>query len=154
MCWSCDHATETRADYLKVLRAKVGKKGWTVQYVERRTPLAYTVGLSEWSLPELLVTSVSPARASRVLGAVARAAMRGEPPAPGEQTKVPGGPLAEFVEVDHPDIHCGWAIEHAGSAVRALQVVWADGRGRWPWSAEFCDGRRRQPVLGVRGRAA
>ena len=34
--------------------------------------------------------------------------------------------------------------------IRAFQLVWADGRGRWPWAADFCDQRSRQPVLGMR----
>ena len=33
---------------------------------------------------------------------------------------------------------------------RALQLVWADRRGRWPWAADFDDGRGTQPVLGLR----
>ncbi|AFM19738.1 hypothetical protein Mycch_5051 [Mycolicibacterium chubuense NBB4] len=154
MCWLCDHPGATRQDFLAVLREKARTNGWAVQYVETTMPFAYTVGLSDWNLPELLMTSVSPARAARVLGTLARAAMGGAALVPGEQMKVPGGPLAEFVEVDHPDVHCGWAVTHADGPVRVLQAVWADGRGRWPWSAQFCDGRRRQPVLGVRARAA
>lgn len=155
MCWLCDHPTATRQDYLGVLRTKALKNGWAVQYVESdRSPFAYTVGLNDWVLPELLITGVSPSRASRLLGAVAREALRGSSMAPGEQLKVTGGPLVEFVEVDHPDAHMGWAVEHAQSPICALQLVWADGRGRWPWSASFCDGRRRQPVLGVRAQAA
>lgn len=155
MCWLCDHPSATRQDYLKVLRAKACKNGWAVQYVEsERSPFAYTVGLTDWSLPELLITGVSPSRASRVLGAIAREALRGSALTPGCHFKVSGGPLVEFVEVDHPDAHMAWAIEHAQAPVRALQAVWADGRGRLPWSAAFCDGRRRQPVLGLRSQAA
>jgi hypothetical protein len=154
MCWLCDHPTAVRQAYLDVIRDKARRNGWAVQYVEQRTPFAYTVGLYDWNLPELLVTSVSAPRASRLLGAVARIALRGTAPAPGDRWKVPGGPTVEFVEVDHPDVHCGWAVDHAENPIRVLQVAWADGRGRWPWSPAFCDGRRRQPVLGLRARAA
>ncbi|VEG58440.1 Uncharacterised protein [Mycolicibacterium aurum] len=155
MCWLCDHPTATREDYLGILRTKARQNGWAVQYVESdRSPFAYTVGLHDWGRPELLITGVSPARASRLLGAMAREALRGCALKPGAQLKVTGGPLVEFVTVDHPDVHLCWAVNHAQAPIQALQVVWADGHGRWPWSATFCDGRRRQPVLGVRGRAA
>jgi Domain of unknown function (DUF4262) len=56
----------------------------------------------------------------------------------------------EFVEVEHPDVHVKYAVEICGAGVRALQPVWADERGRWPWDAGWGHGRRRQPVLGVR----
>lgn len=154
MCWMCDHPNATREDYADVLRTKMLKNGWAVQYVESdRIPWAYTIGLHDWGRPELLVTGVSPPRASRLLNSVTRDAIRGRVLAPGKQIKVADGPLVEIVEVDHPDVHMGWAIEVGGPDVRALQLVWADGRGRWPWSAAFCDGRRRQPVLGVRTRS-
>jgi hypothetical protein len=35
-----------------------------------------------------------------------------------------------------------------GSNVRGLQLVWADSRGRWPWSPGFNNGRATQPMLG------
>jgi hypothetical protein len=155
MCWLCDHPNATRDDYAGVLRTKMLKNGWAVQYVESEpTPWAYTIGLHDWGQPELLVTGVSPPRACRLLNNVTRDALRGLALAPGEQIRVPDGPLVEIVEVDHPDVHMGWAIEVGGPDVRAFQLVWADGRGRWPWSATFCDGRRRQPVLGMRAQNA
>ncbi|HTY27026.1 MAG TPA: DUF4262 domain-containing protein, partial [Mycobacterium sp.] len=68
---------------------------------------------------------------------------------PGRQINLPGGPLVEVVEVDYPDVHLPAAVAVHGP-VRAFQLVWADGRGRWPWDADFCDRESRQPVLGVR----
>jgi len=154
MCWLCDHPTATPRDYLAVLRDKVRRYGWAVQYVEGERPFAYTVGLHDWNLPELLITAVSPTRARRVLNAVAREVLGRAALTSGTHLKVTDGPLVEFVEVDHPDVHLCWAVNHAEGPIRAFQVVWADGHGRWPWSPTFCDGRRRQPVLGIRAQAA
>jgi hypothetical protein len=149
MCWICDHPESTRDDYLNELRAKILRCGWAVQYVESdRMPFAYTVGLTRDGLPELLVTDVSPRRAVRLLNGVARGAA--DPLTIGGQITIPSGPLVEVVEVEHPDAHLYMAVEIFGSDVRALQLVWADRRGRWPWAAEFNDGRATQPVLGVR----
>ncbi|MBS1692717.1 MAG: DUF4262 domain-containing protein [Actinobacteria bacterium] len=151
MCWICDHPEATDEDYLERLRQIVRSHGWAVQYIESdRTPFAYTVGLHDCGLPELLVSGVSPDRARRLLSTAARAALRGESFTPGRHTALRAGPLVEVVEVEHPDVHLAWALNHGGPGVRALQLVWADERGRWPWAPRFADGRVRQPVLGVR----
>lgn len=154
MCWLCDHPEATRDDYFDLLREKMRKNGWAIQYVEDRIPFAYTIGLFDCGLPELLVTGVSPPRAMRLLDAAAREAMRGLTFTPGEHITLGTGPLIEIVEVDHPDAHMGWAVAFGGPETRAMQLVWADGHGRWPWAPDFCDGRTRQPVLGYRRRAA
>ncbi|WP_353612212.1 DUF4262 domain-containing protein [Mycobacterium sp. M26] len=146
----CDHPGSTVADYLDVVRAKIDKRGWAVQYVEDpRMPFAYTAGMTAYGLPELLMTNVSPARAARVLNGSAQRLLDGMTLAPGQQVRLPGGPLAEVVEVDHPDVHLPVAVAIHGP-LRAFQLVWADGRGRWPWSADFCDQESRQPVVGMR----
>ena len=151
MCWLCDHPGATQQDYFDLLRTKIVEYGWAVQFVESdRTPYAYTVGLHDRGLPELLVTGLATQRAARLLNSMARHTVRGDRLTPGRQISVPSEPLIEIVEVDHPDAHMGWAMAFGGPEVRALQLVWADRRGRWPWAAGFNDGRRRQPVLGVR----
>jgi Domain of unknown function (DUF4262) len=149
MCWICDHPESTRDDYVNELRAEIRRCGWAVQYVESdRVPFAYTVGLTQDGLPELLITGVSPRRAVRLLNSVARGAA--DPLTLGAQIAIPSGPLAEIVQVAQPDAHLDMAVEIFGSELEAWQLVWADRRGRWPWSADFNDGRGGQPVLGVR----
>ena len=151
MCWLCDHRGATRDDYYDLLLGKIRKKGWTVQYVESDCrPYAYTIGLPDWDVPELLITGVSQQRAHRLLNVVARKLVSGEVLTPGQQVSLPDGPRIEIVEVDHPDAHMGWAVAFGGPEIEALQLVWADERGRWPWSADFADGRATQPVLGCR----
>ena len=155
MCWQCDNPNGTIEEYFDELRATIRTQGWVVQYVESdRTPYAYTIGLHDWGLPELLVTGVSPQRATRLLNKLARDTLRGTTLEPGQQISVPTGPLVEIVKVNHPDAHLNFAVAFGGPDVRAMQLVWADGRGRWPWAPGFCDGRARQPVLGYRRRAA
>jgi hypothetical protein len=147
----CDHPGSTVEDYLDEIRAKIRKRGWTVQYVESdRVPYAYTVGLTGHGLPEFLMTGVSPQRAARLLGGVAQSAAGVDFPTPGERLTLSGSTVVEVVEVEYPDAHMNAAIAIYGNKVRALQLVWADGRGRWPWAPGFNDGRGIQPVLGVR----
>lgn len=155
MCWKCDHPNATVDDYLDGLRVAMRESGWAVQYVERpRNPFAYTVGLHDCGLPELLITGVSAQRATRLLNEVAADMMGGRTLTPGQKIAVRSGPLVEIVEVANPDAHLQWAVAFGGPEVRALQLVWADARGRWPWAAAFSDGRARQPVLGVRAQNA
>lgn len=151
MCWQCDHPGATTEDYLQVLRTTIRKNGWAVQYVEDdRIPFAYTVGLHEAGLPELLATGLTPELAWRILNAVARYIAGEVIPAPGDLVRLSERWLFEVVEVTQPDAHLNFAVALCGPEVRALQLVWADEHGRWPWAAEFDDGRGRQPVLGVR----
>jgi hypothetical protein len=153
MCWQCDHPNATADDYLDELRMTMLEHGWAVQYVESdRTPFGYTVGLHDCGLPELMITGVSAERAGRLLNTVAKDMMGGTVLSPGQKIAIRSGPLVEIVEVANPDAHLKWAVAFGGQEVRALQLVWADGRGRWPWAAAFSDGRARQPVLGTRAR--
>jgi hypothetical protein len=151
MCWQCDHPDKTAADYLDHVYGIVLRNGWAVQYVEdERRPFAYTVGLTERGLPELMMTGVCPECARQSLNSAARKALNGDLLAPGMQITLPDGQLVEVVYVTHPNAHLGCAVGMFGERVTALQLVWADGQGRWPWAADFDDGRGTQPVLGVR----
>lgn len=153
MCFVCDHPEFSREDALDHLRRKIDRNGWTVLCVEsepHRAPFAYTIGLHALGLPELLVSGLDPQRAAWLLNRLARQSRTAGIPLPGAQLRLPEGTLVEFVEVTHPDAHMGFAVAIEGHEIRARQVVWSDGRGRWPWSAAFDGGAFAQPVLGMR----
>ncbi len=151
MCWLCDHPDQKLDDYLGLLREQIRAMGWVVQYVEDdRSSFAYTIGLHARGLPELLVTGLAPKRARWLLNTYARRALIGRRPAPGERVSLPASTRVELVEVAQPDVHLSMAIAIGGPRVAAVQLVWADDRGRWPWAPGFDDGHRRQPVLGNR----
>jgi hypothetical protein len=155
MCWQCDNPDKTIEDYFDELRTTIRKHKWAVQYVEDdKRPFAYTIGLHAHEMPELLVTGLDPHDAAGLLNWSARHFVRGLGSSPGQQFTDPSGRGLEVVEVDHPDAHLKFAVALGGPDVRALQLVWADSRGRWPWDARWSHGRRKQPVLGVRSRAA
>jgi Domain of unknown function (DUF4262) len=153
MCRQCDNPDRPIQKYLDELRETIRKHGWVVQGVEDdRAPYSYTIGLHSRGLPELLVTGLYPEFAARFLNHLADDAVRGELFTPGERINFLGRPLVEIVEVEHPDAHMDFAIALGGPDVRAMQLVWPDDHGRWPWDAQWNDGRGRQPVLGVRHR--
>jgi hypothetical protein len=151
MCWKCDHPEATMQDWLDLLRQTVDEHGWAVQFVEsERRPFAYTVGLHSRGLPELLVTGMSPERATLTLNSVADYLVNGGRPVFGDLISLGDEVELCVVQVEHPDAHLNMAIALYGSDVKALQLVWSDERGHRPWCPEFSRGGIRQPVFGVR----
>jgi hypothetical protein len=157
MCWQCDHPGATWGDYIEYVREILDEHCWIVQGVERdrhRPPYAYTVGLTGHDRPELVVTGMRYERAAAVLDGVAGHVLHAEPPAPGEVLQLAGGPTVEVVPVAAPSVHLLVAAACYGTEISALQLTYADDRGRWPWDRGFRGGRGGQPVLGARaGRA-
>lgn len=155
MCWECDHPGATRADYLDYLGGVITDFGWAVQGVERdriHPPWAYTVGLTLYEQPELVLTGMPLRRACGLLNEVAAHVMHAEAPTPGDQIPWQGGPLMEIVEVAEPSAHLVIAVEMFGTDLRALQILHADDRGHWPWDVGYRGVRGGQPVLGERAR--
>lgn len=68
---------------------------------------------------------------------------------PGETLET--GPwLLEAVAVERPQEHLLLAHRFYGERLRALQLVWADASGRWPWDPGHRARRAGQPVFGAR----
>jgi hypothetical protein len=118
--------------------------------IEESPPFSYTIGLHSFGLPELLVTGVWPERGRALLNYFAEETMLSGPPAPGDRIELGPRERIEVVEVDHPDAHMGIGLALMGPEVRALQLVWTDAFGRWPWHRDFNRAWGRQPVLGMR----
>lgn len=151
MCWKCDNPDGTQEQYLAMLAGTVRDHGWAVQYVEDdRRPFAYTVGLHEKGLPEMLITGLNPQTSMRVLNSVGRRIVDEGLPLQSAMRLDQDEFLFEVVDIEHPDVHLKFAAGLYGPEIRALQLVWADDRGRWPWDRGWGHGRRRQPVLGMR----
>lgn len=152
MCRQCEEGPD-RSGYLERLREGVAEKGWLVQGVEGTglyPPWAYTIGLSEYGLPELVVTGLPALEAARLLNDLAAHSLHRAPPTPGERVPLRDGRLIEAVPLTDPPAHLVFAVALYGAEIRALQLVHADSQGRFPWSQDFRDGAGGQPVLGVR----
>jgi len=153
VCWQCDHPGATWQDYLDHLRELLEEHCWIVQGVQRerrRPPYAYTVGLAAHGRPELVVTGMPYDRAVDLLNGVAEHVLHADPPEPGEVLPLRGGPVVEIVRVTEPSVHLAVAAALNGPQFAALQLVYADDRGHWPWESGFRGGRGGQPVLGAR----
>lgn len=157
MCWVCDHPESNNAARLAYVQGLLEQHPWVVIGVERdgyRPPYSYTVGLTELDRPELLITGLTKERAANVLMAVAEQVLEDETPAPGTRLHLPGKRPGEIVRIAEPSVHLSVAADLFGERLTALQLVYADIRGRWPWDKDFRNGRAGQPVLGPRTRLA
>ena len=153
MCDMCDPST--RAAALGEMEALVERFGWAIQHVwpsRVRSRWAYTVGLTRYGLPELVVTGMEEEVAHELLNDTAHGmACHDERTVPGQRYSLDDGRRIEVVELAHAEVHLGTAVAlHPDRVVRAHQLVWADDRGRWPWDRRFRGSRGAQPVLGPR----
>jgi hypothetical protein len=153
MCWECDHPEGSHQDSRDHTQGLIDRFGWAVVGVEDdgiHPPVAYTLGLTPRGRPELVVTGLPLPRATWLLNAMASYVLDTAVPRPGESVLVEGGPLMEVVRVAEPSAHLFAAVEFYGPGIQALQLVYADDGGNWPWDARFRGHKGGQPVLGLR----
>lgn len=109
-------------------------------------PFAYTVGRTLSGRPELLITGpLRPDIACAILNYAAEVD-DGTPLEPGDRDDILVGYTARIVEVDPWASQMFQAVRLFGEEVRALQLVWPDPGGRFPWDEGWAYERDAQPV--------
>jgi hypothetical protein len=154
MCWKCDNPQASDEDFLDEVRRLIELHGWEIIAVPGAgglAPFAYTVGLAARGVPELVVTCLPADASAALLNEVAPRALRIEPE-PGELLLLDSGAMLEAVALPVPGAHLLVAASLVGPSLEALQLVWPDDRGRYPWERGHRGGRGGQPVLGPRNR--
>ena len=136
------------------IRQRVREQGWDVVSVAAQAgipPHSYTAGLALGGLHEFIVFGFSPELARPVLSDLAQRARDGErfPTNTGLEDVLPGMPVVLLevpqVEADH---YLEAARDCAPTSLRALQIVWPDGRDLFPWQDGYDEEfRGRQMVL-------
>ncbi|MGH3214977.1 MAG: DUF4262 domain-containing protein [Streptosporangiaceae bacterium] len=157
MCWVCEHPESTRQERLEYLRGVLHQHSRVVIGVHEeryRPPYSYTLGLTDRELPELVITGLPHKRAADELTRAAWELLGGGTLAPGKQIRTVDGLLAEVVKVAEPGAHLDVAADLYGQQLAALQLVYTDRRGHWPWDRRSRAGRGGQPVLGARAKQA
>ena len=157
MCWVCEHPESTKQERLEYIRGVLNQHPWVVIGVHEeryRPPYSYTLGLTDRELPELVITGLPHEQAADVLTRAAWDVLGGDALAPGKRIRTVDGLRAEVVEVAEPGAHLDVAADLYGPQLAAVQIVYTDRRGRWPWDRRFRDGRGGQPVLGARTKQA
>jgi hypothetical protein len=145
-------------DYLADCRMVIAEHGWMVQGVfptvdDHAAPFAYTVGLCQAGLPELVTVGLPAEPATVFLNALARRTLEAEPKV-GDRWTVDANPdlVWEFAPVSDR-----WARENVTmprrlwptATVTALQVLWPDRDGYHPNQPGWTLGDA-QPLLAIR----
>ena len=143
-----------RVHHLRRIRSMIAEHGFMVQGVsaDLDTPgWVYTIGLHAAGLPELiLIGGMCPEDQHHAIDDLARRMLAGSAFEPGHrEPEVVDGYDVTFLEVIDPT--CDWlAIANLiQSGYRALQVVWPDRDGRFPWEDGYSVPRDAQPLLGL-----
>jgi Domain of unknown function (DUF4262) len=132
----------------------IKRHGWMVQGVLGATPrqpeLAYTVGLWGFGHPELVVFGLRVHVATAVLNSLGALVREGSALSPGERLSFGAWPhQVHLLDVPHPERVLFQALRTYGRTVPALQAVWNDAAGRFPWDPGYCVPRWLQPLPGT-----
>lgn len=143
----------------KKLLEDVGENGLHIAHVPETDELpeySYTVGMwHSFEQPEVVVFGLPKDVADELLNALADDAAEGKTFLAGSKHDgVLVGYPARFLGVpaEQATTHLplvAWAYEDA--ATPAVQLVWPDKQGRWPWDPDVRQGfAAQQPVIGTR----
>ena len=144
-------------DRLEEFAADVATYGWVVMKVAANSPpdpdFAYSIGLFQsYGHPEIILVGLPEGIAHQIINDVGAAVRAGK-------RYTAGSTSGEFLEGYNvtfrvvPDYqfgaYLGWGCRYYGErAFPALQLVYPDRAGRWPWHDEASDAfRAAQPVL-------
>lgn len=137
---------EMKLEYFKRLRSVIDEHGWAVQAVGAGPDthqFAYTVGLHEKGLPEILLIGLPYLTSHSILNAAAKKLIASGRPRDGQ---VDLDLLVNYPAVyrDVPsaaagEVHTCIARAMYGDGVEVVQLVWPDVDGKFPWDPE-CDG--------------
>jgi len=153
MCEECkEQEVET---VLAGYRRAVWERGWALASVAGTAQwvgFSYTIGMTRHhGHPELLASGLVPAEAMGLLTDLAEEVRAGHRFAAGEVLSPDGAHRLQLVRVADPGRLAHAQAIYAGPAgpVPALQVVWSDQAGRWPWQPGWPGRVSDQPLFGL-----
>ncbi|KQU32056.1 DUF4262 domain-containing protein [Rhodococcus sp. BP-349] len=135
------------------IKRKIARHGWAVTAVagsDHEVPdVAYTTGLTSRSLPELIVYGLPFHLSGSLLHDMASQMVAG--------LALSSGITIRSATGDEPDIVVIQAVNTADMVVTgalysdftALQLVWPDVDGHFPWEPEYSICAHHQPLMGV-----
>lgn len=143
-------------EYDQKLMDIVHEYGWAVQYVmadKDHPSFSYTVGMSTFNAPELLIFGIPADTARNILNDMGAAVRDGKRFKSGDRTTefLANGMELAFIQVDDStqDLTMANRMFIAAAPVPALQVVWPDKGGRYPWELGWDMGPVIQPLRGT-----
>jgi hypothetical protein len=151
MCLRCQGWSD--AEVADHYRALIRQYGFAISQVTGMVGFAYTVGLTRYhGHPELLVAGMHPDHVGPYINDLGTLVAAGHRFTAGEVREGPERHRSQFVEVEDPEeLVYAQAIYEHGAPVPALQAVFSDHEGRWPWAPGWrgCAGEAMQPLFGT-----
>jgi hypothetical protein len=136
----------------------IREHGWYIQFVmgderERKTSIAYTIGMFGFGHPELVALGLDPGDASALLNEVGRRVKAGGNLIAGELLEFDAWAHRVTVEeIPNPGAIVFGANRHYRrpdeASVPALQLTYDDREGRFPWEPGYSGSRWIQPRPG------
>jgi hypothetical protein len=154
MCRMCD-AGWPLDKVLQLYRARIRREGWAAVHVAGAAGAAgysYTIGLTRLhGRPEVLLSGQPPEVAAGQLGFIVSNARAGQWFKAGMVFPGAGDGRVQFAQVDDPDQlpHAQQIYAWSGGKVPALQAIWTDPEGHWPWSPGWPAAPTAQPLFGT-----
>lgn len=133
----------------------VREHGWAVEYVtgepeERHAPFAYTIGLTNLDHDELIIFGVRAETAGPVLNELGDRIRAGGVVLSGELQTFEDWPhRLHALELPNPEELLLGACRYYQHPVAALQLVWDDRWGHFPWEPEYDPPGWVQPMPGT-----
>lgn len=153
MCRMCDEGWALD-QVLRVYRKLIQHQGWAVVHVPATVDeggFSYTVGLTRLhGHPEILVSGQPPEAATLLLNVVASATRAGLWLEAGLMFPADDGAHVQFAQVHDPGRLRHAQQVYAGplGPVPALQAIWTDYEGHWPWQPGWPGTPADQPLFG------
>ncbi|WP_222193839.1 DUF4262 domain-containing protein [Modestobacter italicus] len=151
-----EHGAEEQdaSQVLADLRRVVDRFGWAVLHGGGTSPAdprySYTVGLSAWQHPEVVVVGLPFPAGEKYLNLVGEAVRAGARFGPGVSTTALTDPDSPVVFLTVEDTARLSVAEQFSGSVEALQLIWPDSTGLLPWQEGHRNPPGAQPLLGPR----
>lgn len=141
-------------DFMKKQEEVIKKHGMSIIITEcdlgngHSTYLSYTVGLSDINLPEIFVFGIDPDNASYILNSAANLAKSYELKTDVPVTEVCNlAVMFKAVEPSSAEEYIRMANNRARQSLPAIQLVWPDADGVFPWETGYDESlRNAQPL--------
>ena len=135
------------------LRQLIATHGWAVRHVGQRsgpggTAFSYTVGLTGFGHPEVVITGLPFEHAQTFLNNIGADVRGGQRFSAGLQTEDLTEPGAPVVFIRAENTTGLTAVGQIYGVVEAIQMIWPDSAGNLPWTEAYRNRPDAQPLLG------
>lgn len=138
--------------FLQNLEVKIAEHGFAIITTGTQTsrdmlPMSYTVGLADKSLPELIVFGLPTMSSQAMLNNAAKLLMAGSLKQDTPTDEV-ANLMVTFKAITPAagNHYLNVASNRAGALVHALQLVWPDRSGLFPWDEGFDEAMRHMQI--------